>query len=119
MNTATETQKKVAAAYLEYIARSENDLEWSEVSGCMAVNENTYEDSTEDPNFSRIGTIANDAHARPGSLQWTEMCACLMEGLVAWSKDTAAYEVANGGTAQAIVEMWAGQCRKILTETAA
>lgn len=111
LNKATETQKKVAAAYLAYIAQSENDLAWSEVSGCMAVNENTYAALSANPNAAGIGAMASYAHPRPEGVDWVQMCAYLMEELVAWSKDPAAYEAANGGSAQAAVELWANHCR--------
>ena len=113
LNKATETQKKVAAAYLEYIAQSENDLAWSEVSGCMAVNENTYAALSADPNAVKIGAMASYAHPRPEGVNWMQMCAYLMEELVSWSKDPAAYEAANGGSAQAAVELWANHCRNL------
>lgn len=124
LKQSTETQKKVAAAYLEYIAQPENDLEWNGLSSYMAVNENTYETDAfkkmleEDPNYAQIGVIANNAHARPNSLNWAEMRKYMMDGLVAWSQDYASYKAANGGTTQAVVEMWADHCQKILDENA-
>jgi len=39
-----------------------------------------------------------------------------MDGLVAWSQDYASYKAANGGTTQAVVEMWAAHCQKIMDE---
>ena len=122
LNQSTETQKKVAAAYLEYIAQPENDLEWNKLSSYMAVNEKTYETEefkqmlAEDPNYAQISVIANSAHARPATLNWAEMRKYLMDGLVAWSQDYASYKAANGGTTQAVVEMWADHCQKILDE---
>ena len=124
LNNSTETQKKVAAAYLEYIAQPENDLEWNKLSSYMAVNEKTYETEefkqmlAEDPNYAQISVIANNAHARPATLNWAEMRKYLMDGLVAWSQDYASYKAANGGTTQAVVEMWADHCQKILDENA-
>lgn len=124
LNQSTETQKKVAAAYLEYIAQPENDLEWNKLSSYMAVNENTYETEefkqmlADDPNYAQISVIANSAHARPATLNWAEMRKYLMDGLVAWSQDYASYKAANGGTTQAVVEMWADHCQKILDENA-
>lgn len=124
LNNSTETQKKVAAAYLEYIAQPENDLEWNKLSSYMAVNEKTYETEefkqmlADDPNYAQISVIANNAHARPATLNWAEMRKYLMDGLVAWSQDYASYKAANGGTTQAVVEMWADHCQKILDENA-
>lgn len=124
LNNSTETQKKVAAAYLEYIAQPENDLEWNKLSSYMAVNEKTYETEefkqmlADDPNYAQISVIANNAHARPATLNWAEMRKYLMDGLVAWSQDYATYKAANGGTTQAVVEMWADHCQKILDENA-
>lgn len=124
LNNSTETQKKVAAAYLEYIAQPENDLEWNKLSSYMAVNEKTYETEefkqmlADDPNYAQISVIANNAHARPATLNWAEMRKYLMDGLVAWAQDYASYKAANGGTTQAVVEMWADHCQKILDENA-
>ena len=122
LKQATETQKFVAAKYLEYIARPENDLEWFELSSYMPVSERTYETDAyaallaEDPNYGQIAVCAGYAHARPATLQWAEMRKYLMDGLVAWSQDYASYKAANGGTTQAVVEMWAAHCQKIMDE---
>lgn len=122
LKQATETQKFVAAKYLEYIARPENDLAWFELSSYMPVSERTYETDAyaallaEDPNYGQIAVCASYAHARPKTLVWAEMRKYLMDGLVAWSQDYASYKAANGGSTQAVVEMWAAHCQKILDE---
>ena len=40
----------------------------------------------------------------------------LMDGLAAWGADYQKYKAENGGTTQAVVEMWAEHCQKIIDD---
>lgn len=76
-NTATETQKQVAAEYLKYISSDENQAEWNRVSGYLATTKSTYEseyfaENLEDPNLVQIADGVKYAHKRQQK-HWREM----------------------------------------------
>ncbi len=79
MDNATETQKKVAAAFLEYLQDPAIDAAWYEVSSYLPVTDSVYDDAgfaaklEADPQLARILEYAGDAHARPTSAMWSEM----------------------------------------------
>lgn len=119
LNNSTETQKKVAAAYLEYLAEDENCAAWNELSGYMAFTKSVYTSDayaevTKDPNMVRIGDGIQYAHRRPMTQNWAEMRKYLMDCLPAFSQDPAGYIAANGGSSQAVVNAWAEKCQQIM-----
>ena len=71
MDSATDLQKKVAAAYFEYLAEPANVAGWNATSGYLAftesvVNDPSFKETTDaDPNLMNIYKFVEDAHARP------------------------------------------------------
>ena len=121
MAQATETQKKVAAAYFEFLAQDENCAAWNQVSGYEAFTKSVkdapaFKETTDaDPNLLNIYQFVEDAHARPTTPQWQEMYLnVLMPDLVALSQNPAAY---TPDKTQAMVENWIAGCQKILDES--
>ena len=124
LKQSTESQKKAAASYLAYMAQDQYVAEWNDLSGYMAFTESVYGSSyyaevAKDPNQVFIGEGIQYAHGRPVTLNWAECRKYLMDGLVGWSQDPAAYKAANGGTTDAVVKGWAEHCQKILDEAKA
>ena len=121
LNQSTETQKIVAAAFLEYLAQPEVDLSWNDCSGYMPVNEKTYESEgykaliAADPGYA-LAELTPYVHAFPVTTRWAEVRSYLMDGLIAWAQDPAGYAAANGGDSQAVVNMWAEHSQNILNE---
>ena len=118
--SATETQKKVAAAFFEYLAQDENCAGWNETSGYMAFtksveNAPAFKATTDaDPNLLNIYHFVEDAHARPTTPQWQEMyLTVLMPDLVALSQNPGNY---GPDATKAMVENWITACQKILDE---
>ena len=113
-NTATETQKQVAAAYLTYLAQDENVVEWNNLSGYLAFTKSAYESeafketSTADPNLVQIGEGVQYAHARPQTKHWREMYTYIYDNLVDF-----AMHPENADPEQLVKDM-ADYCQKIV-----
>lgn len=118
MNTATETQKKVAAAYFEFLAEDENCAGWNQTSGYMAFTKSVkdapaFKETTDaDPNLLNIYQFVEDAHARPTTPSWQEMYLnVLMPDLVKVSQKPADF---GPDATKAMVEGWITACQEIL-----
>ena len=113
-NTATETQKQVAAAYLTYLAQDENVVEWNNLSGYLAFTESAYESeayaeaAAADPNLVQIGEGVQYAHARPQTKHWREMYTYIYDSLVDFAMHPETYDTAE------LVQGWAKYCQQIL-----
>ena len=121
MNSATDLQKKVAAAYFEYLAEPANVAGWNQTSGYMAftddvVDDPSFKETTDaDPNLMNIYKFVEDAHARPTTPFWQDMYSnVLMPDIVKYAQNPAAY--ADPSATVAMVESWAEQCQEILDE---
>ena len=126
MDSATETQKKIAAAYFEYLAQDDNAAEWMDVSGYMAVtegvrNSEAFKKVTEaDPNLLYIYEHSSEAHARPTTAKWQEMYLnVLMQG------EGSLFDISvhpdqwtDPAKVEAQVCKWAEACQKIIDEAA-
>ena len=123
MNSATDKQKEVAAAYFEYLAKPENVAGWNATSGYMAFTESVENDpafaatTAADPNLLNIYKFVEDAHARPTTPYWQDMYLnVLMHGLVDLSQNPSNY--ATHDKTAALVAQWAKDCQKILDDAA-
>ena len=121
LNSATETQKKVAAAFFEYLAQDANVAEWNSVSGYEAFTESVVNDASfkattdADPNLLNIYKFVEDAHSRPATPKWQEMYSTvIIQDLVDLTQHPENY--ADPKATQALVEKWAEKCQKILDE---
>ena len=121
MNSATDKQKEVAAAYFEYLAKPENVAGWNATSGYMAFTESVEHDpsfaatTTADPNLLNIYKFVEDAHARPTTPYWQDMYSnVIIHGLVDLSQNPQNY--ATHDKTKALVEQWIVDCQKILDE---
>lgn len=121
MNSATETQKEVAAAFLEYLAEDENCAGWNQTSGYMAFTKSvkdapSFKATTDaDPNLLNIYQFVEDAHARPTTPHWQDMYSnVIIQDLVDLSQHPENY--ATGDKTAALVEKWVVECQKILDE---
>ena len=120
MDSATETQKQVAAAFFEYLAQPENVAGWNQTSGYMAFTDSVVEDpafaeiTTNDPNLMNIYQFAEDAHARPTTPYWQDMYSnVLMPDIVDMCQNPQNYDEA---AVNAMVESWVVDCQKIIDE---
>ena len=118
MNSATETQKKVAAAYFEFLAEDENCAGWNEASGYMAFTKSVkdapaFKATTDaDSNLLNIYQFVEDAHARPTTPSWQEMYLnVLMPDLVKLSQKPADF---GPDVTKPMVEGWITACQEIL-----
>ena len=123
MNSATDKQKEVAAAYFEYLAKPENVAGWNATSGYMAFTESVETDpafaatTAADPNLLNIYKFVEDAHARPTTPYWQDMYLnVLMHGLVDLSQNPENYATHDKTTA--LVNQWIADCQKILDDAA-
>ena len=123
MNSATDKQKEVAAAYFEYLAKPENVAGWNATSGYMAFTESVENDpsfaatTAADPNLLNIYHFVEDAHARPTTPYWQDMYLnVLMHGLVDLSQNPENYATHDKTTA--LVNQWIADCQKILDDAA-
>lgn len=96
-NTATETQKKVAAAFLEYLAEDKNCAEWNELSTYLAFTKSVYDSeyyakNAEDPNLIQIAEGIQYAHARPQTKHWREMYTYIVDYLEDFSMNPEKYD---------------------------
>ncbi len=121
LNSATETQKKVAAAFFEYLAQDANVAAWNQVSGYEAFTESVVNDDSfkaaisADPNLLNIYKFVEDAHSRPTTPKWQEMYSTvIIHDLVDLTQHPENY--ADPKATQALVEKWAEKCQKILDE---
>lgn len=117
---ATETQKKVAAAFFEYLAQPENVAAWSAVSGYMASTKSVENDPSflaeceKDPNLLNILHYVEDAHARPSTKHWQDMYSnVIIQDLVRLSQKPEDYDPA---AVEAMVQGWAEKCQAIIDE---
>ena len=121
LNQSTETQKFVAAKFMEYLARPEVDLSWNDCSGYMPVNEQTYESEgykaliAADPGYA-LAELTPYVHAFPVTERWAEVRSYLMDGLIAWAQDPEACKAQYGGTTDSVVDAWAAHSQSILDE---
>ena len=120
MDSATETQKQVAAAFFEYLAQPENVTGWNQTSGYMAFTESVIDEpafaetTTNDPNLMNIYQFAEDAHARPTSPYWQDMYTnVLVPDIVAMCQNPQNFDEA---AVTAMVESWIVDCQKIIDE---
>ena len=123
MNSATDKQKEVAAAYFEYLAQPENVAGWNATSGYMAFTESVETDpafaatTANDPNLLNIYKFVEDAHARPTTPYWQDMYSnVIIHGLVDLSQNPQNYDT-HDKTA-AMVAQWITDCQKILDDAA-
>ena len=123
MNSATDKQKEVAAAYFEYLAQPENVAGWNATSGYMAFTESVETDpafaatTADDPNLLNIYKFVEDAHARPTTPYWQDMYSnVIIHGLVDLSQNPQNYDT-HDKTA-AMVAQWITDCQKILDDAA-
>ena len=112
-NKATETQKKVAAAFLEYLSTDKNQAEWNSVSGYLATTDSVYEseyfeENKKDANLVQIAEGIQYAHSRPQTKHWREMYLYIVEKLEALSMKPNDYEC------NALVEEMAEYCQTII-----
>lgn len=121
MDKATETQKQVAAAFFEYLAKPENVAGWNETSGYMAFtksveNDPSFKATTDaDPNLLNIYHYVEDAHARPTTPHWQDMVAnVIIQDLVDLSQHPEKY--ATHAETTALVNSWVEKCQKIIDE---
>ncbi len=121
MDSATETQKKVAAAYFEYLARDENVAGWNQTSGYMAftegvVNAEAFKATTaEDPNLLKIYQYIEDAHARPTTKHWQDMYSnVIIMDLVEFSQNYENYDTSE--KTATLVNKWVEKCQAIIDE---
>lgn len=121
MDSATETQKKVAAAFFEYLAEDDNCAGWNETSGYMAFTKSVkdapaFKETTDaDPNLLNIYQFVEDAHARPTTAHWQEMYSTvIIQDLVDLSQHPEKYDTHEKTTA--LVNGWVEKCQKILDE---
>lgn len=96
-NKATEAQKKVAAAFLEYLASDENQAEWNVVSGYLATTDSVYEseyfeENRKDDNLIQIAEGVQYAHSRPHTKHWREMYTYIVEKLEAFAMNPGDFE---------------------------
>lgn len=96
-NKATESQKKVAAAFLEYLATDENQAEWNAVSGYLATTDSVYEseyfeENKKDENLVQIAEGVQYAHSRPQTKHWREMYTYIVQKLEAFAMKPDDYE---------------------------
>ena len=123
MDSATDKQKEVAAAYFEYLAQPENVAGWNATSGYMAFTESVENDpsfaatTAADPNLLNIYHFVEDAHARPVTPYWQDMYSnVIIHGLVDLSQNPGNY--ATHDKTAALVAQWAADCQKILDDVA-
>ena len=121
MDSATETQKKVAAAFFEYLAQDENCAGWNQTSGYMAFTKSvkdapSFKETTDaDPNLLNIYQFVEDAHARPTTPHWQDMYSnVIIMDLVDLSQHPENYATHEQTTA--LVNSWIEKCQKILDE---
>lgn len=121
MDSATDKQKEVAAAFFEYLAQPENVAGWNETSGYMAFTESVKDDPSfkatadADPNLLNIYQFVEDAHARPTTRYWQDMYSnVIIQDLVDLSQNPANY--ATHDKTKALVEKWVEACQKVLDE---
>lgn len=115
-NTATETQKKVAAAFLEFLAEDKNAIEFSDASGYMVTTKTAYEDPEykkiveADPNVGRLADGIQYAHARPQTPHWAEMYSYVADNLKEFSMHPEKFDPVQ------LNKDIAAQCQKILDD---
>ena len=121
MDSATDLQKKVAAAYFEYLAEPANVAGWNATSGYLAFTESVVDDpsfketTTADPNLLNIYKFVEDAHARPTTPFWQDMYSnVIIQDLAKMCQNPADY--ADPATIDAMVNSWVEQCQEILDE---
>lgn len=121
MDSATELQKKVAAAFFEYLAEPANVAGWNQTSGYMAFTDSVAEDPSfkettdADPNLLNIYHFVEDAHARPTTPFWQDMYSnVLIQDLVKFSQNPGDYT--DPAVTAELVEKWAEECQEILDE---
>lgn len=113
-NTATETQKQVAADFLTYLAQDENVVEWNNLSTYLLYTKSAYESDTfkqladADPNLVKIGEGVQYAHARPQTKHWREMYTYIYDNLVGFTLHP------EGQDSAALVAQMAEYCQQIL-----
>ena len=121
MDSATDLQKKVAAAYFEYLAEPANVAGWNETSGYMAFTDSVVDDPSfkattdADPNLMNIYKFVEDAHSRPSTPFWQDMYSnVIIQDLVKFSQNPADYT--DPAVTAAMVDRWAEECQEILDE---
>ena len=121
MDSATDLQKKVAAAFFEYLAEPANVAGWNATSGYMAFTDSVIDDPSfkattdADPNLLNIYHFVEDAHARPATPFWQDMYSnVIIQDLVKFSQNPADYT--DPAATAAMVERWAEECQEILDE---
>lgn len=121
MDSATDLQKKVAAAFFEYLAEPANVAGWNATSGYMAFTDSVIDDPSfkattdADPNLLNIYHFVEDAHARPATPFWQDMYSnVIIQDLVKFSQNPADYT--DPAVTAAMVDRWAEECQEILDE---
>ena len=121
MDSATDLQKKVAAAFFEYLAEPANVAGWNATSGYMAftdsvIDDPSFKETTDaDPNLLNIYHFVEDAHARPATPFWQDMYSnVIIQDLVKFSQNPADYT--DPAVTAAMVDRWAEECQEILDE---